>query len=254
MNVKKIEVKKVIFLCLAIGSGLFSCKSVQAQNTGISAPETGRISSTDRFQVFRRKVLSYKMVDTNQEFANDIDYVEIQWSRESVNWLEEFLAKNKENMDADEINYIENQNDALRGIGLENLWSLTITFKYKDDPEDGILKLSHGYNSFDGHGSSLNDSVEWNLFPPSDYGMSMLQFSNYSFSRIPWYSYESGNTWKAHFFKINPLILSNRNKTITYEPSFPEKGKNILEITSYDFGLNIELSIIIELDGSFFPD
>lgn len=254
MKSKRFEIKKIVFLCLVIGLGLFPCKSVFAQKAGNADPKKSQTPSTDRFKAFKRKVLLYTMVDANEDYAKNIDYVEIQWSRETVNPLEKYLAENRKNLSANVISYYEKQIDTIREIGLENLWRLKMTFKYKNQPENGILELSYGYNTYDGEGGNFNDSVEWGTFPDISFGNGLLQFGDYYWKNIPWYIYNNGNSWEAHSFQINPLKLNWADrKNMYYEPVFPKNGNNILSIISYTGSLDIDLSIIIELDGSFFP-
>ncbi|WP_461255444.1 hypothetical protein [Treponema sp. R80B11-R83G3] len=256
MNSKRFEIKKIVFLCLVIGLGLFPCKSVFAQKVGNTDPKKSQTPSTDRFKVFKRKVLLYTMVDANEDYAKNIDYVEIQWSRETVNPLEKYLAENRKNLSADVISYYEKQIDTIREIGLENLWRLKMTFKYKNQPENGILELSYGYNnSYNDKEGNFNDSVEWGLFPDITFGNGFLQFGDYYWKNISWYYFGDIDTyWEAHSFQINPFTMYYNSKDgIYYGPSYPKNGQNILKITSYTISLDIDLSIIIELDGSFFP-
>ncbi|MDR3356524.1 MAG: hypothetical protein LBO04_04970 [Spirochaetaceae bacterium] len=179
--------------------------------------------SAQQTQKIRRNVLSYRFYD-GEELAGGIEYTELEWSRETQSWLP---PESLEYLDKDAYD------DVRANPG--HYHTLTLTIHYKDGTK-GYMRLKGGWGT-------LGDSVQWSWMNSQAVGVVEGE----------------GVKWNNSIalVRINPedtTAMAYNPATKEYETTYiradPEKGKNKLFFENYD----LDDILVIELDGSFFPE
>jgi hypothetical protein len=168
-----------------------------------------------------RKVVSYRMY--GEEYANEIDHIELEWGHEKENWLSP----------GDE-DYDDLQTDST----FSYLHTLKMTI-YLKDGGTGTILFKGGFGDF-------GDTMKWNVS-----GSFWSVYSYYDGNYI--WAIRNGRLLMPDIIEINPENLDFRFYKRGEKYLYPNNGKNIITFNWVIEDEDEDQSIFIELDGSFFP-